>query len=57
MVAQAKERKLHMTGNLSQDWIVYALFAGAIIWVGFMIFSGCKKKKDNPSAEKDDKAK
>lgn len=57
MVAQAKERKLHMTGNLSQDWIVYALFAGAIIWVGFMIFSGGKKKKDNPSAEKDDKAK
>ncbi len=46
-----------MTGNLSQDWIVYVLFAGAIIWVGFMIFSGAKKKKDNSSAEKDDKSK
>jgi hypothetical protein len=46
-----------MTGNLSQDWIVYVLFAGTILWVGFMIFSGGKKKKDNSSAEKDDKSK
>lgn len=46
-----------MTGNLSQDWIVYVLFAGAIIWVSFMIFSGGKKKKDNSSTGKDDKSK
>ena len=44
-----------MTGNLSQDWIVYVLFAGAIIWVGFMIFSGTRKKKDEPP-KKDDKS-
>jgi len=52
-----QKRELYMTGNLSQDWIVYVLLAGAIIWVGFMIFSGGKKKKDNSSAGKDDKAK
>ncbi|MFA5255995.1 MAG: hypothetical protein WC419_04810 [Candidatus Omnitrophota bacterium] len=39
-----------MTGNLAQDWIVYVLLAGAIIWVGFMIFSG-RKKKEEPPAE------
>ncbi len=44
-----------MTGNLSQDWIVYVLFAGAITWVGFMIFSGTRKKKDEPP-KKDDKS-
>ena len=42
-----------MTGDLSKDWIVYALFAGAIIWVAFMIFAGKKKKKDEPPVEKD----
>jgi len=45
---------MRMTGNLSQDWIVYVLFAGAIIWVGFMLFAGRKKKNDPP--KNDDKS-
>jgi len=46
---------IRMTGNLSQDWIVYVLFAGAIIWVAFMLFPRGKNKKDEPPTEKDNK--
>ena len=40
-----------MTGNLSQDWIVYVLCAGSILWVIFLIFAGGKKKKSVTSKE------
>jgi hypothetical protein len=45
-----------MTGNLYQDWPVYVLLGGAVVWIIWLIIkSNLADKKDDSSTKKDNK--